>query len=72
MIKNKALEIFSSVTDSGDHNFDVYCYVDTQAFKDAATERRVQLSRKFKHPEYYDIPKPQPGSPYSSSNGSWF
>ena len=29
MIKNKALEIFSSVTDSGDHNFDVYCYVDT-------------------------------------------
>ena len=41
-----------------------------QAFKDAATERRVKLSRKFKHPEYYDIPKPQPGSPYSSSNGS--
>src|SRR4029434_2899074 len=43
-----------------------------QAFTYAATERRVQLLRKFKPPEYYDIPKPQPGSPYSSSNGSRF
>src|SRR4029434_5673230 len=31
-----------------------------QAFKDAATERRVKLSRKVKHPKYYDIPKPHP------------
>ena len=31
-----------------------------QAFKDAATERSVKFSGKFKHPEYYDIPKPHP------------
>ena len=31
-----------------------------QAFKDAATKRKVKFSRKFKHPEYYDIPKPHP------------
>ena len=31
-----------------------------QVFKDAATERRVKFSSKFKHPEYYDIPKPHP------------
>ena len=30
------------------------------AFKDAATERRVEFSRKLKHPEYSDIPKPHP------------
>ena len=33
----------------------------SQVFKDAATERRVKFSSKFKHPEYYyDIPKPHP------------
>ena len=31
-----------------------------QVFKDAATKRKVKFSRKFKHPEYYDIPKPHP------------
>src|SRR4029434_3219087 len=31
-----------------------------QAFKDAVTKRRVKFPRKFKHPEYYDIPKPHP------------
>src|SRR4029434_11327620 len=31
-----------------------------QAFKDATTERSVKFPRNFKHPEYYDIPKPHP------------
>src|SRR4029434_6975330 len=34
-----------------------------QSFKDAATEHSVKCSRKFKHPEYYDIPKPTLFSP---------
>src|SRR4029434_1914137 len=33
-----------------------------QAFKDAATKRKVKFSRKFKHPEYYDIPSHTLGS----------
>src|SRR4029434_10185996 len=31
-----------------------------QSFKDAATEHSVKCLSKFKHPEYYDIPKPHP------------
>ena len=39
------------------------------AFKDAATERRVQFSRKLKHPEYSDIPKPWGGLAIGDTGG---
>ena len=43
-----------------------------QAFKDAATERRVKIPSKFKHPKYYDHPSHTLGNPYYSSYGIRF
>src|SRR4029434_3597218 len=43
-----------------------------QAFKDAATERRVKIQSKFKHPKYYDHTSHTLGNPYYSSYGIRF